>query len=181
MFSFGDNENIDDLKSEPGVGKGLRLVLDAHSHLISSGTVFDNFKGFTTLVGDPNSFPLTRIDGLLLKTGQENYVSIMPTDFTADEGVDGSFFQPLAGNGIRRIEPSKRNCYFSDEKINDHPLQLFRNYSQSNCRLECQIEYVRRNMAKPCTPWYFPGDNVNNQTCSAFIELSLRHYFFFSW
>ena len=158
IFSFYEKETIDDIEltSEPGIEKGLRLVLDAHSHLISSGTVFDNFKGFTTLVGDPNSFPLTRMDGILLKTGQENYVYILPTDITADKGTELSFFQPL-GEGIRQIDPSKRKCYFADEKIKEHPLHLFKNYSQANCRLECQIAYIRGNMTPPCTPWYFPG------------------------
>ena len=143
----------------------MRIVLDAHSNLISSGTVFDNFKGFTTVVGDPNSFPLTRMDGLLLKTGQENYVSILPTDITADQGTGHSW------EGIRTIDPSKRNCYFSDEKITDNPLQLFKNYSQSNCLLECQIEYVRGNMTLPCTPWYFPGNlNLKHIKNDTFIK-----------
>ena len=153
ISSFYDSEKettITDLKPEPGIEKGLRLVLDAHSNLISSGTVFDNFKGFTTVVGDPNSFPLTRMDGTLLKTGQENYVSILPTDITAEQGT-GSL------EGIRKIDPLDRKCYFSDEIIVGNPLQLFKNYSQSNCLLECQIEYVRGNMTSPCTPWYFPG------------------------
>ena len=138
----------------------MRLVLDAHSNLISSGTVFDNFKGFTTVVGDPNSFLLTKMDGTLLKTGQENYVSILPTDIIADKGTKHSFFQPLDQEGIREIEPSKRNCYFSNEKIKENPLQLFKNYSQANCRMECQIRYAQNNMSSPCTPWYFPGNNM---------------------
>ena len=76
-----------DKKPEPGIEKGLRLVIDAHSNLISSGTMFDNFKGFTTLVGDASSFPLTRMSGLVLKNGQENYVSINPTDVIADDQI----------------------------------------------------------------------------------------------
>ena len=44
--------------------KGLRLVLDAHSNLISPGTVYDNFKGFIAVVGDTINFPLTEMDGL---------------------------------------------------------------------------------------------------------------------
>ena len=154
ISSFYDSEKgttITDLKPEPGIEKGLRLVLDAHSNLISSGTVFDNFKGFTTVVGDPNSFPLTRMDGTLLKTGQENYVSILPTDITAEQGTGHSL------EGIRKIDPLDRKCYFSDEIIAGNPLQLFKNYSQSNCLIECQIAYVRGNMTPPCTPWYFPG------------------------
>ena len=141
--------------------KGLKLVLDAHSNLISTGTVFDNFKGFTTLVGDTNSIPLTRMDGLLLKTGQENYVSILPTDIIADRGTKDSFYQPLNVEGIREIVPSRRNCYFSDENDRmEQPLQLFKNYSQANCHMECQIRYAQNNMSSPCTPWYFPGNNM---------------------
>ena len=100
------------------------------------------------------------MDGLLLKTGQENYVSILPTDIIADKGTKHSFFQPLDQEGIREIKPSKRNCYFSNEKIKEHPLQLFKNYSQANCRMECQIRYAQNNMSSPCTPWYFPGNNM---------------------
>ena len=154
IFSFYDEtetSTIPDLIPEPGLKKGLRLVLDAHSNLISSGTVFDNFKGFITVVGDPNSFPSTEMNGILLKTGQENYVSILPTDITAEQGTGNSW------EGFRKIDPFDRKCYFSDEIITGNPLQLFKNYSQSNCLLECQIEYVRGNMTPPCTPWYFPG------------------------
>ena len=134
-----------DKKPEPGIEKGLRLVLDAHSNLISSGTMFDNFKGFTTLVGDASSFPLTRMSGLVLKNGQENYVSINPTDVIADDQ-------------IRKIAPSVRNCYFSNETPVEQPLELFKNYSQANCFLECKIKYAKNEMNSSCTPWYFPGN-----------------------
>ena len=132
-----DNLMMKSLKSEPGMKKGLRLVLDAHSNLISPGTVYDNFKGFTAIVGDASNFPLTEMNGFLLKTGQENYVSINPIDVVSDYG-------------IKKISPSKRNCLFSDE----NPLNLFKNYSQANCLLECQLEHVKKEMN--CTPWYFP-------------------------
>ena len=77
--------------SEPGIEKGLQLVLDAHSNLISSGTLFDNFKGFTVLVGDANNFPLTRMDGLVLKNGHENYISIKPTDVVVKKGAHSKY------------------------------------------------------------------------------------------
>ena len=128
------------MKSEPGIEKGLRLVLDSHSNLISSGTIFDNFKGFTALVGDTKNFPLTRMDGLVLKNGQENYISINPTNVIADEG-------------IRKIPPLKRKCYFP----NENHLEFFKNYSQANCLLECRINYAKNMMNSSCTPWYFPG------------------------
>ena len=63
-------------KSEPGQSNGLRLVLDAHSDLISPGTVFDNFKGFITVVGDKTSFPLTKRTGFLLRPGRENHIAL---------------------------------------------------------------------------------------------------------
>ena len=70
-------------KSEPkpqaGQNKGLRLILDAHTDQISSGTVFDNFKGFVTLVGGRESFPLTQRHSFLLKPGQQSYVAISAT------------------------------------------------------------------------------------------------------
>ena len=113
--------------------------------MISSGTIFDNFKGFTALVGDANNFPLTQMDGLLLKNGQENYISINPTDVIADEG-------------IKKITPLKRKCYFSNENPDKKPLEFFKNYSQANCFLECKIKYAKNEMNSSCTPWYFPGN-----------------------
>ena len=138
------------LKAEPGMKKGLRLVLDAHSNLISPGTVYDNFKGFTAVVGDTSNFPLMEMDGFLLKTGQENYVSINPIDVVSDENIN-------------RIPPSRRNCLFSNENPDIFPLDLFKNYSQANCLLECQLEHVKKDMN--CTPWYFPC-KYNNLTSS---------------
>ena len=84
------------------------------------------------------------MDGLVLKNGQENYVSINPTDVIADEG-------------IRKITPMRRKCYFSNENPDEQPLELFKNYSQANCFLECRIKQVRSEMNSSCTPWYFPG------------------------
>ena len=66
-------------KPQPGQNKGLRLILDAHTDQISSGTVFDNFKGFVTLVGGRESFPLTQRHSFLLKPGQQSYVAISAT------------------------------------------------------------------------------------------------------
>ena len=127
-------------KSEPGQSNGLRLVLDAHSDLISPGTVFDNFKGFITVVGDKTSFPLTKRTGFLLRPGRENHIALSATSVVSDEG-------------IRSIDPKKRHCYFYDE----YSLELHKNYSQANCIIECTTKYARQLMESKCTPWYFPG------------------------
>ena len=145
FYSF-ENKDLPDWykdkepKSEPGQSNGLRLVLDAHSDLISPGTVFDNFKGFITVVGDKTSFPLTKRTGFLLKPGRENHIALSATSVVSDEG-------------IRSIDPKKRHCYFFDE----YSLKLHKNYSQANCIIECNTKYARELMESKCTPWYFPG------------------------
>ena len=61
---------------------------------------------------------------------------------------------------VRKTEPEDRECYFSDE----FSLDIFKDYSKSNCMLECSIRYARnmmKNETKPngCTPWYYPSIN----------------------
>ena len=87
-------------KPHPGLDKGLRLVLDAHSDQISHGTVSDDFKGFVAVVDDKRNFPLTKRQSFLLKSGRENYVSISAINIKSDEA-------------IRKIDPQKRFCYFA--------------------------------------------------------------------
>ena len=132
--------NNSEPRTQAGQNKGLRLILDAHNDQISSGTVFDDFKGFVTLVGGRESFPLTQRHSFLLKPGQQSYVAISATSVISDEG-------------IKDIDPIERNCYFWDE----HPLQLYKNYSQANCLFECQSDFARSQMESRCTPWYYPG------------------------
>ena len=43
-----------------------------------------------------------------------------------------------ADEGIKDLEPSKRNCLFYDEmKLNFH-----QNYTRANCLLECAMEFA---------------------------------------
>ena len=74
-------------KSQAGQNKGLKLVLDAHSDMISPGTVFDDFKGFVTVVGAKSNFPITKRQSFLLKAGQENYVSMSAINVISDEAI----------------------------------------------------------------------------------------------
>ena len=127
-------------KSQPGQNKGLKLVLDAHSDMISPGTVFDDFKGFVTVVGAKSNFPLTKRQSILLKAGQENYIAMSALSIISDES-------------IRSIDPVKRDCYFHDE----YDLKLHKNYTQANCLIECTTAFARKQMQSGCTPWYFPG------------------------
>ena len=131
-------------KSHPGHDRGLRLVLDAHTDRVSSGTISDNFRGFITVVDGGDRYPLTTRNSFLVRPGKENYVSINAIVVEAEQGV-------------RKINATKRDCYFSDE----NPLEMHKQYSQSNCLLECFIKFARNNMsvnigADKCTPWFYP-------------------------
>ena len=91
-----------DMTPQPGLKKGLVLVLDAHSDLVSPGTVMDDFRGFVATVGSRHKFPLTSKGSSLLRPGLYNTVALSAWRVDADEA-------------IRSIDPVKRNCYFPDE------------------------------------------------------------------
>ena len=42
--------DVNDIRPEPGLNKGLRLVLDSHSDIISSGSVSRDDLGFQAIV-----------------------------------------------------------------------------------------------------------------------------------
>ena len=121
----------------PGHNQGLRLVLDAHTDKLASGTVIDDFTGFVTVVDGKDKYPFTSRNGFVIKAGQENQVILKATRFDADEDT-------------KHIHPLKRNCYFSDEFV----LKLHKAYSQSNCFLECKIEKVQKLMFQQIKTWY---------------------------
>ena len=139
-------------KTRPGQDKGLRLILDAHTDRVSAGTVSDNFRGFITVVDGGDKYPLTTRSSFLVRPGKENYVAINAMKVYAEPGV-------------KKINATKRNCYFSYEKT----LEMHKTYSQSNCLLECFIKFAREKMkgdneTQGCTPWFYPviDDYVTN-------------------
>ena len=150
--------------TQPGQNKGLMLVLDAHTDKVSSGSVSDNFKGFVTVVDDPDNYPLTETNGLLVRPGRENHVAISALEIVGSEA-------------IRSIDAEDRDCYFSDE----HPLEEHEKYSQSNCVLECTIRYVRKKMREEnettdCTPWFYPvSDTDISQPCDPWATVEFHN------
>ena len=54
---------------------------------------------------------------------------------------------------VRTITPDKRKCLFPNEES----LELFENYSFSNCLLECRLAKAATEIN--CIPWYFPRSN----------------------
>ena len=136
-------------KIYPGRAEGLQLVLDAHADKVSSGSVSDNFRGFHVVIDGKDKYPFTSKNGLLIKSGQANEVVMSATRFDSN-------------TNIKSVEPSKRNCYFSEE----HDLKLHLAYSQANCIFQCKIEYTRDQMQRQnngtserCVPWFYPVED----------------------
>ena len=152
-------------RTQAGQNKGLRLVLDAHTDRVTAGTVFDNYRGFVTMVDSKDKYPLTARQSFLVKPGRENYVAI-------------SALRVVAEDGIKPIEPRKRACKFPDETS----LDIHRKYTQSNCILECSIKYARNytiheNSTKGCTPWYYPRtDDEFNKVCKPWEAKIFNEY-----
>ena len=135
---------INEPTTQPGQNKGLTIVLDAHTNMVSSGTISDNFKGFMTIVDGASNYPLTEINGFLVRPGRENHVALSALEINGTEA-------------IRSISPKDRGCFFSDE----HSLDEHQEYTQSNCVLECTMKYARKKMGEAnetvdCTPWFYP-------------------------
>ena len=159
----GELTSLERPQPQAGLNKGLILVLDAHSNLISSGTVFDNFRGFLSTISSPKEFPMTSRSSLLLRPGQLNTVGI-------------SAFTVKADDAIKEYSPQIRNCYFSDES----PLKIHKIYSQSNCLLECSMDYASQNVPNmgtnfsECIPWFYPVSDVESKMCDPWEQKAFQ-------
>jgi len=159
--SFGESKkpewytNANEPKSLPGKNKGLFLMLDAHSDLLTRGSVDSDFQGFIGLVHNRGSFPLVSRYGFQIKPGSNNLVALSAVMVNASEN-------------IRSIDPGRRNCKFPDES---RGLKIHRRYTQSNCQLECSLFHAQNaiamdgNGSTPCTPWYFPFEDGMHIYC----------------
>ena len=128
---------------EAGVSKGLHLMLDSHSDLLSGSSISDDFQGFIAVVNDNKQFPITSQKSVLIRPGHHNLVSIKAQKVSAKRDIKG-------------YSPDKRYCYFHDE----NEMKSHNNYSQSNCKLECKVRQVLSVLSeqgkKRCIPWFFP-------------------------
>ena len=142
----------------------MKLVLDAHTSNVSSGSISDNFRGFHVVIDGKEKYPFTTRNGILLKTGQDNEIVIKATRFEADEA-------------IKSVKPFKRNCYFMDE----HELKLHKVYTQANCFFQCKVKRARdllfnenRN-EKRCVPWFYPvEDEYLHEMCDPWQTLKFQ-------
>jgi hypothetical protein len=148
-------------RTQAGRSMGLEVVIDAHSDVVESFSITHDFEGFTGLISEPGRFPLTNVKGFEIKPGHINLVAISAVQIHADDN-------------LQKLNPDARQCLYQDEIGN---LTLFKNYSQSNCILECSVKYAQKEFATTsnlsCTFWFFPFANGSSTICDPFQSLEV--------
>jgi len=140
-------------KTIPGRNKGLVLLLDAHSDTLAPGSIEGDFRGFTAFIESSGSFPLMSQEGLPIKPGYNNIITLTSSKVNADDSV-------------RSLKKDYRHCLFSEE--NDD-LMLHKEYTYLNCKFECTLFYTQSEVYKKrrtlCQPWFFPTSNDSISIC----------------
>ncbi len=149
-----------ELKTQPGTKRGLTVVLDAHTDLLSAGSVQIDDTGFLGLLQSSGSFPLATLGTFDIKPGHKNLVAITGTVVNSSKE-------------LYNLNSTARNCLFGTENDN---LTLYRNYTQSNCLFECALNFAQtammeKYMQQPCIPWYFPTLDKNLKICNPWTAL----------
>ena len=124
------------VEARVGRTSGLRLTLDLHSNSMSFGTLEKEYEAFSVFIGQPTEFPVVKERSIQLAPGHEHFLDLSAAVVSADH--------------IRGLAAEDRRCYYSDEGN----LTFYSNYTLTNCRLECAMLEVERQLG--CIPWYLP-------------------------
>ena len=154
--------NNNEPTSRSGVNLGLTVYLDAHTDLVEALSINTDIAGFNAVIAPTSDFPLTSQKGFEVKAGHKNLIALSATKIDADDG-------------IRNIEPVRRNCRFPDES---EDLKLHKKYSQANCFLECALFYAQdklKETSHACTPWFFPFSDEGHVMCDPWEATELVH------
>ena len=125
---------------------GLTVVLDSNARQ-SGAVVMNNYLGLKGLVHNPREFPEVGGKGFAIRSGEEIFVAI------------GAHFTE-ASSSVKNMPLKRRKCLHHGEDVGLHPevkLDLFLNYSQKACVLECQARHMQEQCG--CLPYYFPDFN----------------------
>ena len=117
-------------KAHPGKARGLTVVLDGHSDIISVGSVQKDTYGFLGLLQPSGSFPTTTLGAFDIKPGHLNNVAITGT-------------LVKSAPDLYNLNKFDRNCLFSNE---NSIMRLYKNYTQSNCFFECFLNLTKKEM-----------------------------------
>jgi hypothetical protein len=146
-------------KTIPGRNKGLVLLLDAHSDWLTPGSVEGDFNEFTVFIESSRSFPLINQEGIKIKPGFNNLISLVSSSVKAE-------------TNLIRLSKNDRNCLFPEENSG---LKIHQKYSYLNCKLECGLSYAQNVLLEKynttCLPWYFPTPNEPINICDPWESL----------
>ena len=67
----GEDKQVDEVKSQAGKTKGLRLVLDLHSNSVSFGSLEQDYDAFNVFIGQRTEFPILKERSIQLQPGQK--------------------------------------------------------------------------------------------------------------
>ena len=67
--------------SQPGRSKGLVVLLDSHSDVLSEGSVDSDFDGFLGVINPSGSFPFTSYSGFDIRPGDSLEASVLQSVF----------------------------------------------------------------------------------------------------
>ncbi|CRK90292.1 CLUMA_CG004020, isoform A [Clunio marinus] len=135
-----------------GSGKkaGLTVLLGMRKKDIdfacSNGTA-----GFRLTLHTPDEFPRPDFKYLTIPFNMMSLISVIPQVLTTSKN-------------LKNYEPRKRKCYFQGEK----QLKFFKHYTQSNCKLECLTEFVRKKCG--CVKFSMPHENTTKMCTSTDIK-----------
>ena len=148
-------------KIQPGINKGLTLLIDAHNDILAQSSVETDYSGFTGIITSTGSYPLTNREGFQIKAGHFNLVGLSATKISASPD-------------IKALNPKARNCRFPDESSG---MKIHKVYSQANCLLECSLFYAEEKLGSKCFPWYFPTYKKSSSICSPWETANFTKYF----
>ena len=99
---------------QAGRSKGLSLILDSHSDLVTSSSVTDDIDGFFAVVDGKGQYPMTYRKAYFIRPGHNNIIALKATNVKADVGLK------------EQTKPEKRMCYFHDEwKLEVHRYNVY--------------------------------------------------------
>jgi hypothetical protein len=146
------NVNLEKENTEPGRNKGLFVVLDSHSDIMTASSIEKDTQGFIGLITQGGHFPQINVGAFDIKPGHKNIVALSAT--VINSGVE-----------LQTMNSSSRNCIFEWE---NSFLKIFKSYTKQNCIFECNLFYAQQyleNEFEPCIPWFFPSSEMSPNVC----------------
>ena len=150
--SFGEPNSF------AGRKKGLFVMLDGHSDLLANTSLQLDYLSIGGLISFTGSFPYMAEEGIEIKPGHHNIISLNALRVDADDSM-------------RSLDPISRNCRFYDEASS---LKIYKNYTYSNCLFECGI--LKAYEVHKCIPWYFPFYDDTFQICNPWVTKEFLDY-----